>query len=40
MKNQQMLLETKKKERGAINARYDDEKRRFIELTRTGSARK
>lgn len=40
LKNQQALLDAKKKERSAINTRYDDEKRRFLELTRTASVRK
>jgi hypothetical protein len=39
IKNQRELLDVKKKEIGTINAKYDDDKRRFIELTRT-SARK
>ena len=33
IKNQTALLEAKKKEIGTINAKYDDDKRRFIELT-------
>ena len=36
MKTQQALLESKKKEYAAIGARYDEEKKRFGELTRTG----
>ena len=36
LKNQQALLDAKKKEYGAISARYDEEKRRFGELTRAG----
>ena len=34
LKNQQALLDAKKKEYSAISARYDDEKKRFGELTR------
>lgn len=34
IKNQQELLEAKKKEIGSINAKYDEDKRRYIELTR------
>lgn len=34
IKTQEQLLETKKKEVQAINARYDDDKRRYVELTR------
>jgi hypothetical protein len=37
--NQRVLLDAKKKEIGIINARYDDDKRRFLELTRA-TARK
>ena len=36
LKNQQALLDAKKKEYSAISARYDDEKKRFGELTRAG----
>jgi hypothetical protein len=34
IKNQQELLEAKKKEIGSINAKYDEDKRRYVELTR------
>jgi uncharacterized protein DUF4124 len=34
IKNQQELLEAKKKEIGTINAKYDEDKRRYVELTR------
>ena len=34
MKNQQELLGVKKKELDTINAKYDEDKRRYIELTR------
>ncbi|MEW6688092.1 MAG: DUF4124 domain-containing protein [Pseudomonadota bacterium] len=34
IKTQEQLLETKKKEVAAINARYDDDKRRYVELTK------
>ena len=34
IKNQTQLLEAKKKEISTINAKYDDDKRRYIELTR------
>lgn len=37
IKNQRELLAAKKKEIGAINARYDEDKRRYIELTRAGA---
>lgn len=36
MKTQQTLLDSKKKEYSAISARYDEEKKRFGELTRAG----
>jgi hypothetical protein len=39
IKNQRELLEAKKKEIGSINAKYDDDKRRYVELTRA-TARK
>jgi hypothetical protein len=39
IKNQRELLDAKKKEIGSINARYDDDKRRYVELTRA-TARK
>ena len=34
IKNQQELLEAKKKEIGTINTKYDEDKRRYVELTR------
>lgn len=34
IKNQKELLEAKKKEIGTINAKYDEDKRRYAELTR------
>jgi len=34
IKNQQELLEAKKREIGGINAKYDEDKRRYLELTR------
>lgn len=34
LKNQQELLEAKKKQVATINAKYDEDKRRYIELTR------
>ena len=37
IKTQQDLLATKKKEVEAINARYDDDKRRYLELTKGGT---
>lgn len=37
IKNQTALLDAKKKEIGAINAKYDDEKRRYAELTRAAA---
>lgn len=40
IKNQTALLEAKKKEIGAINAKYDDEKRRYAELTSKAAAKK
>jgi len=36
MKAQESLLAAKRKEADAINARYDDDKRRFVELTKKG----
>jgi hypothetical protein len=36
IKNQTALLDAKKKEISAINAKYDDEKRRYAELTKGG----
>jgi len=38
IKNQTALLEAKKKEIGTINAKYDDDKRRYIELTNKAGA--
>lgn len=40
LKNQQELLDVKKKEIGLINAKYDEDKRRFVELTKSGSGKK
>jgi hypothetical protein len=40
IKNQTALLEAKKKEIGAINAKYDDEKRRYAELASKTSQKK
>jgi hypothetical protein len=37
IKNQTALLDAKKKEISAINAKYDDEKRRYAELTRAAA---
>lgn len=37
IKNQTALLDAKKKEISAINAKYDDEKRRYAELTKAGA---
>ena len=34
LKNQHQLLDAKKKEIGTINARYDEDKRRYLELTK------
>ena len=34
LKNQHQLLEAKKKEIGTINARYDEDKRRYVEITK------
>ena len=34
LKNQHELLDAKKKEIGTINARYDEDKRRYVELTK------
>ena len=39
IKNQTALLESKKKEISAINAKYDDEKRRYAELTKAAQKR-
>lgn len=36
LKAQEGLLATKKKEADAINARYDDDRKRYVELTRKG----
>jgi len=38
IKNQTALLDAKKKEISTINAKYDDDKRRFLELTSKGGA--
>ena len=40
LKNQQELLGVKKKELDSINAKYDEDRRRYIELTkgRSGAA--
>ena len=38
IKNQTALLDVKKKEISTINAKYDDEKRRYIELTNKAGA--
>lgn len=40
IKNQQELLEVKKKELVTINAKYDEDKRRYLELTQSGAGRK
>jgi pseudouridine-5'-phosphate glycosidase len=40
IKNQTALLDAKKKEISAINAKYDDEKRRYAELTSKPAAKK
>lgn len=40
LKNQQELLDVKKKEIGLINAKYDEDKRRFVDLTKGGSGKK
>ncbi len=40
LKNQQELLDVKKKEIGLINAKYDEDKRRYVELTRGGTGKK
>lgn len=40
IKNQKELLDVKKKELGLINAKYDEDKRRFLELTKSGVAKK
>jgi hypothetical protein len=34
LKAQESLLELKKKETATVNAKYDEEKKRFVELTR------
>ena len=36
LKSQEALLAAKKKEADTINARYDDDKKRYVELTRKG----
>ncbi len=40
LRAQQGLLDVKKKEASSINTRYDDEKRRYLELTGKGAARR
>ncbi len=40
LKNQHQLLDAKKKEIGTINARYDEDKRRYLELTKTAKGGK
>lgn len=40
IKNQNELLEAKKKEIGAINAKYDADKQRYVQLTSANSAAK
>lgn len=40
LRAQQGLLDAKKKEVNAINAKYDEDKRRYLELVGTGSAKK
>lgn len=40
IKNQNELLEAKKKEIGAINAKYDADKQRYVQLTSASSAAK
>lgn len=40
LKNQQELLDVKKKQVSGINAKYDEDKRRFLELTKGAAARK
>lgn len=39
MKNQQELLDVQKKQVSTINAKYDEDKRRFLELTKGGPKR-
>lgn len=39
MKNQQGLLEVQKKQVSTINAKYDEDKRRYLELTKGGTKR-
>ena len=34
LKNQEELLEARRKQASTINAKYDDDKRRYVELTR------
>ena len=38
LKNQRELLEAQKKQVASINAKYDEDKRRFLELTKGGTA--
>jgi hypothetical protein len=40
IKNQQELMGLKKKEIGSINARYDDDRRRYVELTRASPVKR
>ena len=40
VKAQEDLLAAKKREVAGINAKYDDDKRRYVELTRTSSSKK
>ena len=39
MKNQQELLDVQKKQVSTINAKYDEDKRRYLELTKGGTKR-
>jgi hypothetical protein len=39
IKNQKELLEAKKREIGTINAKYDEDKRRYAEATRKAQTR-
>ena len=40
LKNQHQLLDSKKKEIGTINTRYDEDKRRYLELTKAAKSGK
>jgi hypothetical protein len=40
IKNQTVLLDAKKKEISTINAKYDEDKRRYVELTSGRAAQK